>query len=102
MGFGSFNAGEIFSAGTITNDGLWHHVAITFIDSSNTIVFYIDGVASGGGVLNLPADGPGHVIRIGSNPAGTYFSGQMDEFRIFGRALSASEVQSIMNNAISQ
>ena len=99
LGFGSFGVGEVFSAGTITNDGLWHHVAITFIDSSNAVVFYIDGAASGGGTLNLPADGGSHVIKIGNN-GGSYFRGQMDEFRIFSRTLSASEVQSIMNNAI--
>jgi len=99
LGFGSFNAGELFSVGTITNDGIWHHVAITFTRSSNAVTFYIDGIASGGGSLNLPADGTGHVVKLGTNN-GSNFRGQMDEFRIFSRALSASEVQSIMNSAI--
>ena len=98
--FGSFGVGEVSSTGTITNDGLWHHVAVTFVDSSNTVTFYIDGVASGGGTLNLPADVSSHVVKIGGHPAGHYFRGQIDEFRIFSRALSPSEVQSIMNNAI--
>jgi hypothetical protein len=100
LGFGSLGRGELFSTGSVTNDGLWHHVAVTFVDSSNTITFYIDGVASGIGILNLAADVSSHVVKVGGHPAGHYFSGQLDEFRIFNRALSSGEVQSIMNSAI--
>ena len=92
--------GEVHSTGTITNDGLWHYVTVTFVDSSNTLSFYIDGVLSGSGTLNLPADVAGHTIRIGSNPGGTFFRGALDEFRVFSRALSQSEIQSIMSTAI--
>jgi Concanavalin A-like lectin/glucanases superfamily len=100
LGFGGFSIGEVFSTGTITNDGLWHHVAVTFAESSNTVTFYIDGVASGGGPVNLPADASSHVVKIGGHPARHYFRGLVDEFCIFSRALSPSEVQGIMNDAI--
>ena len=100
LNLGCFGVGEVSSTGTITNDGLWHHVAVTFVDSSNTVAFFIDGVASGGGTLNLPADVASHVVKVGGHPAGHYFRGEVDEFRIFSRALSSGEVQSIMNNAI--
>ena len=92
--------GEVHSTGTITNDTLFHYVTVTFVDSSNTIKLYIDGVLKGTGTLNLPADVGSHLIRIGSNPAGTYFRGVLDEFRVFNRALSVSEIQNIMNNPI--
>ena len=98
--FGAFNIAEVSSTSTITNDGLWHHVAVTFVDSTNTVSFYIDGVARGGGPLNLPPDVSSHVIKIGGHPVGHYFRGQVDEFRVFSRALSSAEVQSVMNNAI--
>lgn len=98
--FECFGVGGVSSTGTITNDGLWHHVAVTFVDSSNTVSFYIDGVASGGGTLNLPADVSTHVVKIGGHPHPHPFRGQIDEFRIFSRALSASEVQNMMNNPI--
>jgi hypothetical protein len=99
--FGCAGLPELSSTGTITNDGLWHHVAVTFIDSSNTLSFYIDGVASGSGALNLSADVSTHVVKLGGHPHPHTFRGQIDEFRIFSRALSPSEVQSIMNGAIS-
>jgi hypothetical protein len=56
LGFGSLGTGKVFSTGSVPNDGQWHHLAVTFVDSSNTITFYIEGVASGTGVLNLAAD----------------------------------------------
>jgi hypothetical protein len=98
--FGCAGLPELSSTGTITNDGLWHHVAVTFNDSSSTVTFYIDGVASGGGTQNLLADVSTHVVKLGGHPHPHTFRGQIDEFRIFSRALSASEVQTIMNNAI--
>ena len=71
LGFGAYAVNELFSTGVITNDGLWHHVTVTFVDSTNTLTFYIDGVASGSGTLNLPADVASHVIKVGGHPAGT-------------------------------
>ena len=100
LSFGAYGVAEVSSTGVIINDGLWHHAAVTFVDSTNTMTFFIDGVASGGGTLNLPADVASHVIKVGGHPLGHYFFGQMDEFRVFSRALSPSEVVNIMNTPI--
>ena len=100
LAFGSYGVGEVHSTGTITNDGLWHYVTVSFVDSSGTVRLYIDGVLSGTGTLNLPADDGSHAIRIGSNPAGSLMHGALDELRIFNRALSPSEIVSIMGTAI--
>jgi hypothetical protein len=78
---GSYGLGDICSTGTITADGLWHHVAVTFTDSSNAVNFFLDGQPSGGGTLALRPDVAGHVIKLGANPP-HYFHGQLDEFRI--------------------
>ena len=100
VSFGCFGVGEASSTGTITNDGLWHHIAVTFTDSTDTITVYIDGAERGGGTLDLPPDASDHAVKIGGHPAGHYFRGQVDELRIFKRALSSSEVGNIMNSAI--
>ena len=98
--FSCFGVGGVSSASTITNDGQWHHVAVTFVDSSNAVSLYIDGIAEGNGTLNLPLDVGGHVVKLGGHPDGHYFRGLIDEFRIFNQALSSTTVQSMMNNAI--
>ena len=95
----AMGVGEVHSTGTVINDGLWHHVTVSFVDSSNTLTLFIDGVSSGSGILNLAADVAGHVIKVGNN-GGSYFRGQMDEFQIYNRALSQSEIQGLMSTAI--
>ena len=86
LAFGSFGVGEVHSTGTITNDGLFHYVTVSFVDSSNTIRLYIDGALSGTGTLNLAAGYRYPSSKSVPRPAG-YFRGVLDEVRIFNRAL---------------
>jgi hypothetical protein len=83
-------------------DGTFHHVAVSVTRSSSTgIVFYVDGAAVGAadptsqqGSLSNSA-----VMVIGEHSAGlnTYFDGVIDELSLYGRALSAAEIQSIFS-----
>jgi hypothetical protein len=96
---------EANGGGATISAGEWHHIAGTY-DGAN-VVLYIDGQAWGN-----PASYSGTVspisrsgfLAIGSedgrtafpNCIGTrYFNGAIDEARIYNRALSASEIQSI-------
>jgi len=75
----------------------WHHLAITIDSAGMTIQLYVDGemVASGPTTV-LPADlGATTQNWLGRSQyeADPYFMGMLDEFRIYNRALSASEVR---------
>lgn len=71
------------------NDGQWHHLAATCAVAAGQITVYVDGRKVGG--QGLPPD----LMRTVDEPlrfgAGT--RGILDEVRIYGRALSAAEVQ---------
>lgn len=80
------------------NDGSWHHTAIT--RSGNNYKMYVDGSltndVTNGGVRNFT----GLKFRIGGkavggNIASTLWEGMIDEFRIWDRALTQSEIQNI-------
>ena len=78
----------------------WTHLAATL--SGGSLRLYVDGnlVDSITGVGSLPnGDGP---LRIGGNSiwGNEFFAGQIDEVRIYNRALSATEIQADMNAAI--
>lgn len=75
------------SGNTPVNDGQWHHVAMTFTDSTNEIRFYLDGNYNGGGTLALTADNPSHFIQLGAN-----LSGDMAEVRFWDVARTQSEI----------
>lgn len=100
-------------------DGTWHHLAFVYDETTSYLYTYIDGqaptnlpagfgnVTKNGaprGPLNLVEDGigiSGFVIGGPGQPAhdaNTWMGnldGQMDQFRLYGKALSASEVQAL-------
>ena len=93
-------------------DGTWHHLAFAYDETTSTLSTYIDGapdanipagfgdVFNGGaprGKLNLregasnsgfTIGGPGQIAHDG-NTWMNNFDGQLDQFRLYGVALSA-------------
>lgn len=88
------------SSGQVINDGAWHHIAFA-IDASGGKI-YIDGIQRGSSTWTGT---PGTVTN--TNPVylgfytgtiGTaYFQGDMDEARIWNRALCQAEIVNNMN-----
>ena len=100
---GSFTLGNNNVDGGARSDGgipvrQWHHVAITF--SGGTTKFYIDGALDsekdfGASSFNTTSDG----IKIGdreyTGDEADDFKGEMDEVRLYDRALTEEEVQEL-------
>ncbi|MEO5955285.1 MAG: LamG domain-containing protein, partial [Nitrospiraceae bacterium] len=79
-------------AGTIA-DTNWHHVAVTFTDSTNTLQIYLDGALATTATKALEADGVGHLVTLGNLQGTNAFSGTLDEVRIYNRVLTLAEIQ---------
>ena len=62
--FGSFATGDTVSS-TIA-DTNWHHVAVTFTDSTNTLKIYVDGALVTTATKALEADNAAHVVTVGN------------------------------------
>jgi len=79
--------------------GVWTHIAFTY--DGATVKGYVDGVQK----LSVPEtrsiQARGNELRLGVDGAfGQAFKGQLDEVRIYNRALSASEILLDMNHPI--
>lgn len=75
-------------------DAQWHHYA--FVSSTTSTSFYIDGVLKAStGALSFTTGGTN--TRFGSQfvTYGEYFSGMMDDIRIYSHTLSSSELLAI-------
>lgn len=93
-----------FTIGTTPlNDGEWHHVVSVFpggADELATVIHYVDGqaeVAGGNGGSTQPVNtsttsAPVTVGRRNQGGVLGYFPGQIDDVRIYDRALTATEV----------
>jgi hypothetical protein len=77
-------------------DGGWHHLAVVFGDSNVTI--YFDGTARAtcNSTAAISYSGAGSDLWVGRHGDGQEiydFDGNIDEVRVYGRALSAAEIQ---------
>ncbi len=97
------DAGPINLAGrTRVNDGQWHHIAGVFDNGRATI--FVDGVADAT-MTRGQAFGSGNrrygFLGVGSKAdkydgttdSGTYFAGDLDDVRIYSRALTTAEIE---------
>jgi len=74
----------------------WHHVAGSF-DGTNINV-YLDGVLDASATTTEPIGTNTESLLIGNNPYDLvrYWDGLIDDVRIYGRALSQSEIRDLM------
>jgi hypothetical protein len=94
---------EFRTADNAITDTEWHHVAITATGNGNSAAIYVDGLASSVTVAtNLNALATGNATRLfnlGSGPATSGFilpfGGQLDDIRLYNRALTAGEVRQL-------
>lgn len=86
--------------------GGWHHIVITMnCSSGNTAKIYIDGVLVDQATISYSANNISQCSKIafGGNKGGGYsFSSSMklDNIRIYNRAITNTEVQTIYNNEL--
>ena len=87
---------------TAVNDGIWHHVAVTLENDGSTNIseamLYVDGVYDVGSIT-VGSNGGGVITTSDSNVLigklfsdAYYFSGYMDDVRIYNEALSPYEI----------
>ena len=100
-------------------DGNWHHLAFVYDETNSSIKVYYDGAE-----VALPAGAAGNFAGLGklnlktstslvvggwnkhaniSGPTDSWisgFTGKMDQFRLYGKALSASEILALYNSKL--
>jgi len=77
----------------------WTHLAITY-DGANMRI-YVNGVQAASRAQTGNIAVTASPLRIGGNgPWGEYFAGQIDDVRIYNRALTAAEITSDMNTPV--
>jgi len=78
--------------------GNWHHICLTAQAGGNMIA-YFDGVAQGSplAIGNVYVAGQGDTIGAYVSGAGGFFDGKIDQVRIYGLLLDATEVANLYN-----
>ena len=83
------------AAGTTTiSDNQWHHIAAVFDDAGNSLAIYVDGNADATtATTETPRSSTGDAFMGWfSDGFGQFYSGLLDDARIYDRALSSTEI----------
>ena len=94
----STGADQYITSPNSYNDGKWHYAVVTF--GGSTIALYVDGVQVGTkSTLGASPESSGtKPVRIGANsrvtPPGNYFTGEVDEVRVWNDDLTVQQVTS--------
>jgi GH43 family beta-xylosidase len=101
----SWSAESKLTAGSRLTPGAWQHVTVTLDGSTGTMVLYVDGMAAARTTTTIKPselydankDYSGYIGRS-LYAADPYFGGEVDDFRVYDRALSATEVMELSGN----
>jgi len=104
LGTGSswFSGGRVLSNSPVPTD-TWTHIAVTWVQSSGEVNFYINGILdqtvvhthSGGAIMGSNSSPRG----LGAYGDGTFpFKGNIDEFRVWDVIRTQTEIQASMYN----
>jgi hypothetical protein len=102
-GFETRSGSDIIATTPVSyNDGKWHYVVVTY--GGSTVRIYVDGVqvatkSTSGAIPDNTGTQP---VRVGANSLALngYFTGNVDEVRIWNRALTTQEVSDAYNDGI--
>ncbi|TLD71414.1 LamG domain-containing protein [Phragmitibacter flavus] len=90
-----FNQNIGSNSNGLFGDGEWHHVAITFDDSTNTFTFYKDYALAGSGQISAVGVQDlvynGGAFFLGNAGGGRAFDGWMDEVRFSNSILTTDQ-----------
>ncbi len=76
----------------------WHHIAVVYSFAAGTQTIYINGVADASSAFSEQIQINANDLFIASQDGSSrFFDGQIDEVRIYNSALTASDIQTIMN-----
>jgi predicted ribosomally synthesized peptide with SipW-like signal peptide len=82
-------------------DGNWHHLAVTF-DADDSLRLYVDGVLEDQTQVSAPVvsrASDSAISGVAHSPTQLQFDGLIDDVRVYSRALSTSEIQSLYDSA---
>ncbi|MFI9544102.1 family 43 glycosylhydrolase [Streptomyces sp. NPDC052016] len=101
----SWSAESKLTAGSQLTPGEWRHVTVTLDGTTGTMLLYVDGIEAArttttikpSELYDADKDYSGYIGRS-LYAADPYFGGEVDDFRVYDRALSAAEVLELSGN----
>ena len=99
LGDGSGNISAI-DAGNTAADGAWHHIMCVADRSTDTLYIYVNGIsAASADISSIDSVSSSTPLQFGARNGANFVEAEIDDVRVYSRALNASEVLELYNNA---
>jgi Concanavalin A-like lectin/glucanases superfamily/Glycosyl hydrolases family 2, sugar binding domain/Glycosyl hydrolases family 2/Glycosyl hydrolases family 2, TIM barrel domain len=96
LAFGVGNPDTTIVSTNSINDGTWHQCVVTRRQATGIMDLYVDGHLEGSGAANTNSlDASANLLFGAIESGGGYFNGNLDEVKLFDRALGANEVAAL-------
>jgi hypothetical protein len=96
LAFGMGNPDTTLLSTTPVNDGAWHFCVATRVQSTGVMQLYVDGSLQAQGSGNTNSVNATAYLRFGASlSSGGFFSGNLDEIKIYDRALGNLEIAAL-------
>jgi len=92
--FNEFGSRADVSSSAPINDTNWHHYCLVY--NGSRFLAYVDGTERGSTPLSAKVASNANDINAGADPWGNTFAGEMDEMKLFRRALSTNEISALV------
>ncbi|MFK7794527.1 MAG: LamG-like jellyroll fold domain-containing protein [Gammaproteobacteria bacterium] len=83
---------EVKTSGANILAGSWNHFSASFNNDTDEVILYINGVQVAVGSISHEPTAEDAEVLIGSSIDGEYWEGELDDVRIYNRALSNDEI----------
>jgi len=94
----NYGAADFFSGSFTFSADVWTHIAFSYNSTSNVHTMYINGSSAGTLTKEIALQSNNTGGCIGADQlGGTKFKGEIDQTRIFNKAISAAEVTTLYN-----
>jgi endo-beta-N-acetylglucosaminidase D len=98
VGFGVGNADITILSTTSINNGNWHHVAATRDAANGVLRLYVNGVLEASATGPVGTRAASSSLALGRIQAGgNFFTGSLDELRLYGEVLTAARINKLAN-----
>ncbi len=91
----NFGGGGWFNHGISFNANTWYHLVITFKSGSPAKIYVNGSLEHTTGNISKAADGSANYLGANNSSGGNNLLGKIDQFRIFQKELSASQVSTL-------
>lgn len=89
--------GSVQSWPGVIRAGQWQHVAVVVRRGANNTQLYVNGYEVGSGTVEaVNLDNPQLALHIGRVPGSALFAGEIDDVRIYRRALGIAELEALL------